>query len=315
MTVSTERLRNQVTERAADQPAQAPQQATIYDLINQQRSEIARALPKHLDADRLARVVVTTLRTNPALLECTPQSLLAALMLSAQLGLEPGPLGHAYFVPFWNNNAEVVDDRGRKVKQRVREVQWILGYKGIIDLARRSGQLKSIEAREVCEKDEFDFSYGLDEHLDHKPYMAGDRGKIVAVYGIAKFKDGGHYLLVLSKADVDAHRARSKAKDSGPWVTDYPAMARKTVIRAMAPFLPLNVETLQAVAADERVHRDAVPDLEALPAPLLELPPGPAVNTVTGEITSGSVDGAVAQDPPADMDPETGELIPPGALS
>lgn len=266
MTVQTsDRLRGNVAQRAQNQPAQQGngKQPTIHDLINQQRAEIARALPSHLNADRLARVVLTVLKTNPKLLEATPQSLLAALMLSAQLGLEPGPLGHCYFVPFRN--------KGQL------EVQWIIGYKGLIDLARRSGQILSIEAREVCEHDEFEFEYGLDEKLVHRPNMLGDRGRPVAFYGIARFKDGGRYVLVMSKADVDAHRARSKSSDSGPWVTDYMAMARKTVIRAMAPFLPLNVEAAQAMGADEQVHRETVPDLDAI-APPIDVDPG------TGEI-------------------------------
>jgi recombination protein RecT len=335
MSVATDRLRGQVATVAENTPAPAngtdePSQPTIYQLIAQQRSEIARALPKHMDADRLARVVTTVIKTNPDLLECSAQSLLGALMLSTQLGLEPGPLGHCYWLPYWNNNAERIDEKGRRVKYRAREVQFIIGYKGIIDLARRSGELKSIEAREVCDKDFFDFSYGLDEHLDHKPNMTGERGPIVAFYGIAKFKDGGHYFLVMSKADVDAHRARSKAKDSGPWVTDYPAMGRKTVIRAMAPFLPLNVETVHAVAADERVHRDTVPDLDALPAPapVLELTaasPTPAapenVDTATGEISEpessagqdeDSVADAEVMDPPAEST-EWPEVKAPGS--
>ena len=251
-TQTTDRLRGAVASRAdvPVDPKTTDRPKTIQDLINEQRYEIARALPKHMDADRLARVVITVLKTNPKLLEATPQSLLAAVMLSAQLGLEPGPLGHCYFVP------------SRRHGQL--EVQWILGYKGMIDLARRSGELMSIEAREVCRNDYFEFEFGLDEKLIHRPYMSGDRGPVVAFYGIARFKNGGWYVQVLSKADVDAHRGRSRTPLTGPWATDYIPMGRKTVIRVMAPFLPLTVESAQAIAADERVHRNTVPDLDAL---------------------------------------------------
>src|SRR5436309_12826592 len=108
MATQSSRLGSQLEKRAENTTAPAQQQQgngaprSIYQLIEAQKQEIARALPKHMDADRLARVAITTLRQTPRLLECTPQSLLGALMLSAQLGLEPGPLGHAYLVPFYN---------------------------------------------------------------------------------------------------------------------------------------------------------------------------------------------------------------------
>lgn len=260
------------TAAAATAPAQQGngQPRSIYQLIEAQKNEIARALPKHMDADRLARVAITTLRQTPRLLECTPQSLLGALMLSAQLGLEPGPLGHAYLVPFYNS------------REKAHEVTWILGYKGIIDLAQRSGKLLSIEAREVCENDEFEFSYGLEPKLVHKPNIKEDRGAAFAYYGVAQFKDGGRYFLVMSKSDVEKHRSRSRAKDNGPWVTDYDAMARKTVIRAMAPFLPLTVELAGAMAHDEAVHRDVAEAMVEMPAP-------PTV--VDGEVETAAIEG------------------------
>src|SRR2546430_2149817 len=115
---------------------------TVFDLIKRQQRAIETALPRHLDGDRFTRIAVTTLRSTPGLAKCDAMSFLGALMVSAQLGLEPGgPLGQAYLIPFNN------------------QVQFILGYRGIIELARRSGQLSSIEAHEVCEKDEFSYSY------------------------------------------------------------------------------------------------------------------------------------------------------------
>jgi recombination protein RecT len=268
-------LANRVAQRAETAPAptsdtdKTPAPRSIYSLIDAQRSEIARALPKHMDADRLARIAVTTLRQTPRLLECTSTSLLGALMLSAQLGLEPGPLGHCYFVPFWNKNAEWTDAEGRKRKGSY-EVTWMIGYKGIIDLARRSGQLLSIEARPVYTNDHFEFAYGLDDRLEHRPALDSDRGEIRAFYGIARFKDGGRYFVVLSKDEVDAHRSRSKSKDDGPWVTDYVPMGCKTVVRVMAPFLPLSPELAGAMEHDDAVHRDIAPDM-------IEMPPPPRV--------------------------------------
>lgn len=225
----------------AEQTKHAPEKAggkTIHTYLEEQKAQIARALPSTMTAERFTRIVWTTVRNNRALMECEPGSLMAAVMLSAQLGLEPGPLGHCYFVPFKSNG--------------VPQVTFIVGYKGLIDLARRSGEIKSIEAREVRANDDFDFEYGLDPKLRHRP-AEGDRGDLTHVYGIAHFKDGGHYFEVLPIAEVEKYRDRSKAKNSGPWQTDYVAMARKTVIRRMAPYLPLSTEAARAVEADEGI--------------------------------------------------------------
>lgn len=232
----TDKARQAALAQAAQTKA-APDKAgqpTVADLLEKLKPQIARALPKQMDSDRFARIVMTTLRRTPKLMECDPQSLMAACMLSAQLGLEPGPLGHAWLIPY------------------KREVTFVLGYRGIIELARRSGEIVSIEAREVREADEFEFAYGLDARLHHVPAL-GDRGKPLYYWGLAKFKDGGHYFEVLSMDDIERHRASSAAKNSGPWVDHYSAMARKTCIRSMAPYLPLSPEAARAVDADDGV--------------------------------------------------------------
>lgn len=300
----TSHLRNELATRA-EQTAAVEQtngdRPTIAQLIDRQRSEIARALPKHMDADRLARIATTTIKTTPALLECTASSLLGALMLSAQTGLEPGPLGHAYLVP-------------RRIKG-VMECQWLLGYKGIIELARRSGQIVSIEAREVCERDQFEFAYGLEERLVHEPYMGGERGPIVAFWGLAKFTDGGHYFLVMSKADVDKAKERSDAgkKGFGPWVTDYAAMGRKTVIRRMMPFLPLSTEQATILTHDESVNTRVAPDLAAEPASASWVEAEswePAGEVGTGGSSGPDEGDPDGEDEPTEVDPP---LVPTAA--
>lgn len=258
-TTDTSTVRGALANRAA-QVAEPERneggQLTIAGLINQQRDEIARALPRHMDADRLARIATTVIKSTPKLLECTSSSLLGALMLSAQTGMEPGPLGHAYLVPRWNK-----DINGN-------ECQWMLGYKGIVELFRRSGHMLSIEAREVCANDDFEYEYGLAERLVHKPFMTGDRGPITAVWGLAKFKDGGHYFVVMSRSDIDAAKDRSDAakRNFGPWITDYAAMARKTVIRRMAPYLPLSPEQATVLTHDETVPLTFRADMANEPA-------------------------------------------------
>jgi recombination protein RecT len=248
--------RDQVVAHAAGGGTGQP---TVFDLIRRQRDAIEMALPKHLDTDRFTRIALTCIRTTPKLAECDAMSLIGALMVSAQLGLEPGgPLGQAYLVPRWNN------------KTKTNDAQFQLGYKGIIELARRSGQLVSIEAHEVCENDEFSYSYGLDDHLTHKPLLRGDRGRPYAYYAIAKFKDGGHAFVVLSLEDIERRKSRSSSQKNGEfygaWVTDYDAMARKTCIRALAPYLPLSPELERAIRADERTYRTIEPELVDVPA-------------------------------------------------
>lgn len=224
--------------------AEQPKAPTMAQLIERQTDQVKKALPAHLKASAEAyiRAAQTLVKNNPALGKCEPLTVLGGLMTASQMGLELGPLGKAYLVPYGN------------------KAQLIIGYRGLIDLAWRSGQLKSIEAREVKANDAFEFEYGLDSKLKHVPSLAGDRGDIVAFYGVAHFKDGGHYFLVMSKDDVEQHRKRSKAKDSGPWVTDYEAMGRKTCIRAMAPFLPLTIEVMRDMALDGSVSTGAAFD-------------------------------------------------------
>lgn len=205
---------------------------TIYDLIKRQRSEIEAALPNvGVTAERLTRIVMTQLRVNEKLANCTPQSLLGALMLTAQLGLEPGPLGQAYLVPFGN------------------EVQFIIGYRGLISLAYRSGGI-IVSAYEICQNDLFDHNYGTGQ-VEHTFKLSRDRGPTVGVWAKAIMPTGQQSILVMTKAEVEEHRARSRSKNNGPWVTDYDAMAKKTVIRALCSQLPLSSEAQKAIAADE----------------------------------------------------------------
>lgn len=197
---------------------------------------LARAVPTGISAQRFQRVVLTELRKTPALEKCRPATVLGAVMTAAQLGLEFGPLGHAYLVPYKDTCTLIV------------------GYRGYIDLARRSGQLASIVARPVHANDEFDYSYGTDEHLHHKPAM-GDRGNVIAYYGVAILKDGGRVIHVMTPDDINKYRDRSASAKgaSSPWNTDYDAMACKTVIRRMVPWLPMSVEAAQAIESDEQV--------------------------------------------------------------
>lgn len=212
----------------------------LRGLLEKALPQIKLALPRHLSPERMLRVCLTAAQRTPDLLKCDQLSFVGAVVQASQLGLEPdGILGHAYLVPF--NNRQT----GRK------EVQLIAGYKGLIDLARRSGHVASISAHVVYEKDRFVFAYGIEDKLEHVPHMGKDRGAAVCVYAVARLKDGGYAFDVMSFDEIEAVRKKSQAGNKGPWVDHWPEMAKKTAIRRLVKYLPLSPELQKAVALDE----------------------------------------------------------------
>lgn len=232
---------------AATRPlAQMRPKEQIAHLLNTKKAEIAKMLPKHLNAERLLKVAQIAATTTPALAKCDVASLVGAIGQCAQMGLEPNTvLGHAYLVPF---NTKRKDVNGNE--RWVNSVQVIIGYKGLIDLARRSGQIISIAAHEVCEADHFELVYGLDEKLEHKPALQ-DRGKVIGFYAVAKLKDGGYSFEFMSLQQVHEIMRASQSKGNyGPWKDNFVEMGRKTVIRRLAKYLPLSIEFQTAAALD-----------------------------------------------------------------
>lgn len=252
-------LKDKVEQAKATQALAKPTStvmAIFQDTTIKTQLSAALGASTALTAERLLVVALNEIRRNAKLLDCTRESFVGALLLSAHLGLEVGgPLGHFYMVPFKNT------------KRGITEVVPILGYKGMIVLARRSAEVEDVVAREVCENDRFEFAYGIEDKLVHVP-AEGDRGKPVRFYGIARFTNGGHLVRVMSVAEVNKFRDRSRAKDDGPWVTDYVAMGSKTVIRRMAAYMPLTTEAATAISEDEERELGLTPegvlDLEAL---------------------------------------------------
>lgn len=239
--------------RTAAQAAQHTEKPSVAQLIERMKPEIGRALPKHMDPDRLARIALTVFRQTPDLAQCDPNSFLGALMTSSQLGLEPGPLGEAYLVPYG------------------KQVTFIPGYRGLIKLAWQSGQLRNIAAHVVHENDEFDYAYGLEPYLRHKPAFANPGG-VIAVYASAVLTNGGSAFVVMSTADVEAIRRRSRSGKNGPWSTDWDAMARKTAIRQLIRWLPLSTE-LQPLATAAQMDETTRTGAE-ITRPLEEATPG-----------------------------------------
>lgn len=255
---------------------------SIQDRIRQMEQQFQLAMPRGAEATQLIRDALTVLRANPKLAECDQQSVLGALMTCAQLGLRPGigALGHAHILPFYST------------KKRGYEAQFILGYQGMLELAQRSGQIASISARVVYENETFDVSYGLDEKLEHKPVLFGDKGAAIGYYATVHFKNGGHTFIFANKQEIEAHRdkfATAKNKHGtifGPWVDHFDAMAQKTVLRELFKFMPKSTEIQNALVADESVRVNYTPtaDLNDVATSAGDVVEGETVDTTTGEI-------------------------------
>lgn len=222
--------------------------------IAKMEGQIAKALPSVLTPERFSRIVMTAVSSTPKLAETTPQSFLGAMMTAAQLGLEPNtPLGQAYLLPYKNKG--------------VLECQFQIGYKGLIDLAYRSGQVSIIQAQAVRENDEFSYEYGLEPKLTHKPALR-DRGEVTCYYAMFRTKDGGFGFEVMSKEDIQAHAERfsqSYGSDFSPWKTSFDAMAKKTVLKQVLRYAPLKSDFVKAVASDCTIKHDIAPDMSEVP--------------------------------------------------
>lgn len=230
------------------QAVAAKKSGSVLDYLNNGKfqSQLAAALPKFLDTDHFVRSAITEFRLNPALAECSVPSVLGYFMQAAACGLEPASmLGQCYPVPFWNS----------KTKQK--EAQFICGYRGMLSIARRSGEIASVVAEVVHEKDEFSIEYGMNPSLVHKPYIEDDPGAMRGAYVVVRFKGEGidPVIKYMPKSEIDKRRNRSKAGSSGPWVTDYEEMAKKTVFRSVFKWLPISVEQIQATTTDGSVSR------------------------------------------------------------
>jgi recombination protein RecT len=252
--------------------------SSIRALLDKSKQQIRMALPSHLNPDRMLRIAMTSIQRNPSLLDCTPESLIGAIIQSSQLGLEPdGVLGHAYLVPYG------------------KVCTFIPGYKGLMALARRSGEISTIYAEVVHAKDVFEYELGLNAKLKHVPTDDEDEGAFTGVYAVAKLKDGGIQFVVLKKGAIERIRKRSKASNNGPWVTDYEEMAKKTALRRLCKHLPCSVELEKAVALDERAEIGLPQEIDMDLSPEGETKPASKLDAITPGATQGElIEGAEA---------------------
>lgn len=231
--------------------------STVGDVLKTMGPLIARVLPRHLTAERMTRMLLNAVRTTKDLDQCSLPSFAASILTCSQLGLEPNTiLGLAYLIP---RNMKV-ERNGREFREMTCTFQ--VGYKGYLELARRSGLSRGVYAHAVRDTDEFDYWYGLEQGLIHKPSKAAGREErpITYVYAVCRLKDAEPVFRVLSKAEVDKRRDRGgAAKGFSPWKTDYEAMAQKTGVRALAPWMPVSPELATAFQADLLADKGKAP--------------------------------------------------------
>lgn len=269
--MSIDRYNQQV---ATNPDAKIPAQNSIADLgkvLASKFGQIKSVVASSVTPEKMARIALNELRLNSYLATIamrSPDSFINAVVQASHLGLEiGGALGQCYLVPYKN------------------EVKAIVGYRGLLTLARRSGFITSIKAEMVYENDQFDLELGIETKVSHKPKLDGERGKPKLVYMVAHFTDGGYHFEWMSIAEVNKIRDRSPSanKGSSPWTTDYEQMALKTVIRRGWKYLPMSIEMVRseqieaATDAGQKVNfviegdaveiatqQDAPPDIKAM---------------------------------------------------
>ena len=249
------------------------QSKSMQTYIKSMEGEVKKALPSVITPERFTRMVLSALSVNPKLAQCTPKSFLGAMMSAAQLGLEPNtPLGQAYLIPYVN--------KGQL------EVQFQIGYKGLLDLAYRSGEVDIIQAHIVYENDTFECEYGLNPTLKHIP-ADSDRGEPIKVYAVFKTKTGGYGFEVMSMDDVRRHAEKySQAYKSGysPWKTNFEEMAKKTVLKKVLKYAPMKSDFVRGIVQDESIKTEISEDMYAVNNEIAYEAEYTEVDSDTGEV-------------------------------
>ena len=305
-----------IQKPAAPAQSAAP---TLMQFLSLRRKHLEDVLPRSsaLTVDKLIKLTILAANKTPGLHACTMESVFQCLLTCAELGLDPsGVTGQAYLIPY------------KDKKRNVTICTLILGYKGLIDLARRGGTLKQIETHIVHERDVFRLRFGLDPLLEHEPCLDGDPGKPRLVYCVAQLDDGAKHVEVMTVSEIDRIKTRKHNWADGPWATDWGEMARKTVARRACKWLPMSTEAARAIERDEdfidstavetsqTAVLGAAPAAPALPAQtqtanvkaqLKARSKVKVVDVAEGE-TEAQAEQRAAAEP--ERDPNTGEIIP-----
>lgn len=246
---------------------------SLAQLLESKKSSLASMVANGLKTDRLIKVVVSSASKNPKILECSPFSVYRAVTESAALGIEPGgALGHGYLVPYG------------------KECQFILSYKGMIDLARRSGQILSIEARVVYQGDEFDYEFGLAPKCRHVPKAAElNDDTLTHAYAVAHIAGGGTQFEVLTRAQINAIRAKSRSGNFGPWKDHFAEMAKKSAVRRLFKYLPVSIELADAMDKDAKMEAgEAIIDMQ-----IIDDADGPNGEAIEAQTTTDKIKQAI----------------------
>lgn len=256
-------------ERLSDGSTQArtPTPPSLPDQIRKMEDQFERAMPRGYDAGQLVRDALTAVRNTPKLANADRMSVLGAFMTCAQLGLRPNVLGQAYVVPYWDRMSSGF------------RAQLQIGYQGYIELAYRTGKIATFNAQTVYENDEFGIRYGTESGIHHAPFLAGDRGRPVAYYAVAKMTSGDFAFHHMSLYEAEQYRdehasARNRRGEIvGPWKEHFDAMAKKSCVVQLAKFLPKTTDLAFGLQVDngvrEDVHPEAIGDV-SFPRPSVE---------------------------------------------
>ncbi len=266
-----------IQNAVANTTTTVPEKKTMQTYIKAMEGEIKKALPSVITPERFTRMVLSAISTNPKLGSCTPSSFLGAMMSAAQLGLEPNtPLGQAYILPYQNKDTL--------------EAQFQLGYKGLIDLAYRSGEVEVVQAHIVYANDKFECEFGLEPKLTHIPADT-DRGEPVKVYAMFKTKSGGYGFEVMSMSDVRIHAekySKAYASSFSPWSTNFEEMAKKTVLKKALKYAPLKSDFVRGVVQDGSIKNEVSEDMYDVPNTIV-VDEYTEVDTTTGEVVEEDV--------------------------
>ena len=256
------------------------------DLLDKMRPQIEMALPRHITAERIVRVTHTAMQRTPELLECTPGSLMGAIMVSSQLGLEVnGPLNQSFLIPRKNGRT------GNK------EANFQMGWRGLRDLVFRSGAVTRLYSHCVYRMDRFDLDYGTDKHLRHTPYDDGDRGPLRGIYAVAHLRDADPEFVYMTEEEILTHRDKYCQKPRyGDWVweTEFEKMGQKTTVIQLARWLPMSIEMQYAINMDAKGDRGEAIDVTD--------------TTDFAELMAESSEPEASEAPPGKEDPEVAEL-------
>jgi len=211
--------------------------------------EFKNALPSHIKPEKFQRVVMTVVQQNPGLLNADRRTLFASCIKCAADGLIP-------------------DGREAALVMFGSTVQYMPMLAGIQKRVRNSGEIASIQAHVIYENDRFVIRRGLAETIEHDPLFPGDRGKPIGAYAIAKFKDQSDPVFeVMDIAAIERVRKVSRSGNKGPWVDWWDEMARKTVFRRLAKWLPMDAEVDDLLTRDDEavggVQEPAAPTIDA----------------------------------------------------